>query len=170
MRDSKAVCLARMMALGKEGQGLWQAGELGAILRHQLVAAVQLDLGRLDRLSAEGLEALCSQAAPPIESFRDLLHHPCPPIGLLDMTKDFARACHSGAESLLPNEVATVLYLSSIVVALAKCQRRISKLDRQGLKHILDWALDQAWLDEATRGLLEAGSRAVALMEPESDV
>ena len=169
IRDSKAVCLARMMALVKEDQGLWKAEELGPILQHQLAAAVQLDLGRLDRLSAERLEALCSQATPPIETFRDLLHHPRPPVELLEMTKNFARACHGGAESLLPNEVATVLYISSIVAAKLQCQRRITKLDSQGLKHMLDWALDQPWLDESTRGLLEAGSRAVRPVESESD-
>ena len=87
---------------------------------------------------------------------------------LLKMAKEFAKECRSRPECRLPDEVATMLYVLSIVVAMTS-GHRITKLDRQGLRHVLDWALDQAWIDEPTRRLLREGGRAIGRMEPESD-
>ena len=166
--DSRPGSLARMMDLGEDDRGLWEPEELRAIFEHQLAAPVELDFGYLGREAAGRLEALASGASPPIRSFRGLLHHPRPPVELLKMAKEFAKECRSRPECRLPDEVATMLYVLSIVVAMTS-GHRITKLDRQGLRHVLDWALDQAWIDEPTRRLLREGSRAIGRMEPESD-
>ena len=107
------------------------------------------------------MEAFNATETPPINSFNDLLHHPRPPIELLELTKAFAKACRSHPDSPLPDEVATVLYLGSIVAAMTRCDRPISKLGSDGLRHGLDWALNQPWLDQPTRNLLEEGRRGV---------
>lgn len=160
--------LAQLMNLGEDDQGLWQPKELGAIFEHQLSAAVECDFGYLGSQATARSDALSSN--PPIRSFRDLLHHPRPPLGLLRTTKEFAKMCRSSPECRLPDEVATMLYVLSIVVAITKSGGSITKLDSQGLRHVLDWALDQSWVDEPTRQLLHEGNRAVSSMGSESDV
>ena len=73
------------------------------------------------------------------------------------------------AEKLLPDDFAPLLYILSIVVAMTKCGCRITGLDDQALRHSLQWALDQSWVDEPTRGLLRAGYRAIADEEFDPD-
>jgi len=167
--NSKASLLAEMMGLGKDDRELWKPEELEAMLEHQLSAPVEFDFSSVDVDLARFVPPLGSTEGPPIRSFKDLLHHPCPPVQLLESTKEFARACRKSPDCLLPDGVAAVLYLLSIVVALTKCERRISKLDDQALRYSLDWALDQSWVDESTRELLREGYRVIGCEEPESD-
>lgn len=168
--DSQPGSLARMMDLGEEDRGLWRPEELGTIFEHQLSAPVQFDFSYLGEGPAGRLDALCLTASPPIRSFRDLLHHPCPPVELLKMTKEFAKTCRSRPECRLPDEVATMLYILCVIVAVTRSGCRITKLDHQGLKHMLDWALEQPWVEGSTRELLLSGYPAIGGAEPESDV
>jgi hypothetical protein len=80
---------------------------------------------------------------------------------LLELTRRFAKACRSRTGAPLPDEIATVLYFASIVAAMLRCGRRISKLDDEALVHALDWALDQPWLDASMRDLLCRGRQVV---------
>ena len=79
--------LARLMDLGRRKEALWSPQELGAILRHQLAAPLEFDLG------AAGDAALADRIAgfvgiqPPIRTFGELLFHPCPPVELLELVK-----------------------------------------------------------------------------------
>jgi len=70
------------------------------------------------------------------------------------LAKRFAKACRSREDGPLPNEIATVLYVLSIAAALAKCGCRITVADDQSLQYGLDWALEQPWIDAATRATL----------------
>ena len=162
--------LARMMDLDERIGELWRPGELAAILEHQLSAPVEFDFSYLGEEASQRVRALSSVRGPQIRSFGDLLHHPHPPIELLELTKQFAKDCRKRPDGPLPGEIATVLYYASIVAAITKCGRRISKLDHQSLRYALDWALEQAWLDEKTRELLREGYRAVDTAGPETDV
>jgi len=143
----------------------WDSDELAAVLQHQLAAPVEFDLTYLEKKRPRSLDTLHSVQGPPITSFRDLFHHPHPPIELLRSTKEFAKASRSRPEAPLPEEIATLLYLLSIVAAMTRLGRRITKLDDQGLRHALQWALDQPWVDHQTRKLLQEGLRAVDVEE-----
>jgi len=96
-------------------------------------------------------------------TFGDLLHHPQPPLEMLQRVKRFAKACKVKAEGPLPPEVATVLYFASIVVALLRCEARISELDNKAIRTGTEWALAQTWLDQPTRSIFE---EAAAKWEP----
>jgi hypothetical protein len=162
--------LADLMAFGRE-EALWGPQELGAILQHQLDAEVAFDLSRLGQVRVQEVErALASIQGSPIRTFRELFEHPSPPIELVDLSRRFAKACRSSRDGPLPNEIATVLYFASIVVAMITCGRRISKLDDEAIGYALDWALDQPWLDESIRGLISRGRQAVKPAGPEDDV
>jgi len=167
--DTKPAWLAELIGLDDGDRGLWNPDELAAMLAHQLSARLEFDLGHLGPKAAPALEAMRTAEGPAIRSFRDLLYHPRPPVELLELTKEFARACGSGRDHLLPDEIAAMLYILSIAVARARCRRRISKLDDQALRHSLDWACKQSWVDEPTRQVLREAVGVIDSGESESD-
>lgn len=146
--------LARLLDLDDAAGDLWMPDELGAVLEHQLNAPLATDLGHLEPGLDARLAAISPDSGPPVRTFRDLFTHPHPPVELLESTKRFAKHCRNHARNALPVEVASVLYLLSIVVALRRCGRRISGLDSESLRYGVDWARRQPWLDETTRNLL----------------
>jgi len=168
--ESKASWLAQMMDLDDGDQGLWRPDELAAMFAHQLSAPLEGDLSYLGEQATQRLNSLRSAKGPRIRSFRDLLHHPCPPVELLELTKEFAKACRTRPDHLLPEGIAAMLYILSIVVARTKCRQAITKLGDHALRHSLDWALKQTWVDASTRGLLLEGSRMIGHVEVEPDV
>ncbi len=156
VRDTDPKLLARLLAVTAEDR-VWRPEELGPILKHQLSVPVQFDLGSLDADLAAKLSSLAAAQGLLIRSFDDLLHHPHPPVELLTLTKQFAKAMVEHPESPLPREVGRLLYFASITVALIRCGQRISGLDNASLKAGLRWCLEQNWVDERTRALLKEG-------------
>ena len=161
VHDSDPQSLTQMMNLDAGDEKLWAPEELGAILEHQLAAPLECDLSGLDSHLALRLRELNSTGDPALRTFGDLLHHPSPPLRFLELIKEFAKSCRNHPRSPLPDEVATVLYFSGIVVAMTRCAKRITKMDDRSLQYSLNWALKQSWLDEATRGILREGLDAL---------
>ena len=171
-KDGRAVCttdtstadsrlLSQFLDPGELGKRIWRSSELEAVLRHQLSTSVGFDLGALETRLAERLRTVSAAEGLLVQSFNDLLHHPCPPVELLVLTKDFAKRHLGHPESPLPPEIARVLYLASIVAAMLRCHCGITTLDNAALRKGAEWALDQKWLDEATRSLFREGLRAL---------
>jgi hypothetical protein len=157
--------LARLLGLGDTGAAEWRPEELRAILEHQLSAPLSLDLPSSGGASREGPEpaATAGTSGKRIETFDDLFHHPAPPVALLRMVKDFAKANCNHPESVLPNEIATLLYYESIVAARTHAGEQISHLTDDELKAGIGWVLVQPWVDAKTRGLFEEGLSALPL-------
>jgi hypothetical protein len=160
--------LAALMAAGAERARLWRADELGAIFRHQLSAAILVDLGGLDSVSAARLKMLSDAQSLLLKSFSDLLLHAAPPIELLLLAKDFAKANMDCADGSLPKEVAAVLYYASISAALTHLDERISQLKDADLECGLRWAKDQAWVDQQIQQLLVQGLDKLSSASPGS--
>ncbi len=106
--------------------------------------------------AARALEALAAAQGAPCQSFGDLLRQPSPPLELLELVKDFAKANADHPEHGLPKEIAAVLYYACIAAALLRLKARISKLSEADLGRGLRWAAEQPWLDEETTQLLAA--------------
>ena len=151
--------LATLLDLAPDTDRLWGDGELGAILRHQLTAPLQVDLINLERGLALKVRNLAESQGLVLKSFGDLLAHPNPPVELLKITKDFAKACRLSPHSPLPREIAAVLYFASIAAALVRCRRRITGLGDAALADGLRWMLARPWLDAPLRSLAEDGLR-----------
>jgi len=151
---SGAKRLAALMETGAEQARLWGPDELAAIFRHQMSAPVLVDLGGFDPGTAVRLKTLSDAQGLLLKSFSDLFHHPSPPIELLKLTKEFAKANMDHPESGLPTEIVSALYYTSIAAALVRCDTRISQLNDADLRRGLLWAKDQAWIDEETKVLL----------------
>jgi hypothetical protein len=150
----RAQELAALMASGDERGPLWRADELAAMFQHQMSAPMLMDLGSFDSRTASQLKTLSGAQGLLLSSFADLLNHRAPPIQLLQLVKDFAKANMDHPESGLPREIASVLYYASIASALIHLDARISQLPNADLQRGLGWMLEQSWLDEKTRGLL----------------
>jgi len=151
---SRAKELAALMATGEERAKLWRPDELAAMLRHQMSAPMLVDLGSFDTRTATKLRTLSEAQGLLLKSFSDLFHHPAPPIELLELVKNFAKANLDHPESGLPGEIASALYYISIASALIHLDSRISQLPDSDLRRGLRWTEEQASLDEKTQGLL----------------
>jgi hypothetical protein len=159
---SRAKKLATLLATGEERAELWRPDELAAIFRHQMSAPVLVDLGTFDLRSATRLGTISEAQGLLLRSFSDLFQHPAPPVELLELVKDFAKANLDHPESGLPGEIAAALYYTSIAAALVRLDARISQLPDADLQRGLRWTLEQAWLDEKTKELLAQASGKVS--------
>jgi hypothetical protein len=167
LTKSRAQEMAALMASGDEHGALWRADELAALFRHQLAAPVLMDLGSFDPRTANQLKTLASAQGLLLSSFADLFNHTTPPLALLQLVKDFAKANMDHPESGLPSEIATALYYASIASALLHLNTRISQLSDADLQRGLRWAQEQSWLDDKTRALLDG---ALKKLSPEGGV
>lgn len=134
----------------------WRTEELGALFRHQLSAPLQVDLHGAERGRPGKGESPSESQGLVLKSVGDLLAHPDPPVELLKITKDFAKACRLSPHSHIPHEVASVLYFGSIAASMVRCHRRITGLTDAALEEGLRWVLSRNWLDAPTRALIEA--------------
>lgn len=154
MSKSRAKALAALMATSEERARLWRPEDLAAMFRHQMSAPMLLDLGGFDDRTAKKLRTLSDAHGLLLKSFGDLFHHPSPPVELLELIKNFAKANLDHPESGLPGEIASVLYYASIASALVHLDSRISQLPNADLERGLRSVAGQPWLDEKTKALL----------------
>jgi hypothetical protein len=140
--------------------------DLAPMLAHQLSAPIQFDIElHPGELSRKLLDYRASgKAMPP--RFADLLFAPHPPVALLDLVKQFAKANRSPGQGPM-QKIAGVLYYASILAARMRCQgQRISQLSDGELTTGVQWVLDQPWLDQQTRALFEQSN---AFLTPSND-
>jgi hypothetical protein len=149
--------LAAFLEIDPGSGGLWRQAELAAIFKHQLAAPVQLDLANgTDRNAPPSPSGF-----PEIRTFDELFHYPKPPIELLKSVKEFAKANRDHPASVLPGEIATVLYFASVIVARWRCGEVITTLNDRELRVGIEWAIAEPWVDERTRSLLCEASVAL---------
>jgi hypothetical protein len=137
--------LSRLLHLDESSEERWQQEEVAEILRHQLAAALEFDLGSAGPTIAESVRRLSGSDEHRVVSFADLLRHPSPPLELLDYAKQFFKPGPDGLHPSLPIEVATVLYYAVIATGI-RCGRRVSSLDDGAMRQGFAWAIRQPWL------------------------
>ncbi len=147
--------LAELMALDPDQPEVWQPQELAAMLGHRLKAPVQFDLGGLPPGLAGQLRTLSEAEGLVVKSLSELFQHPHPPLELLRLTKDYARANMEDRAGPLPRSIAAVLYYLTIAVALLRCRKRITELGNAELLRGFQWVADQPWVDQTAKGLIE---------------
>jgi hypothetical protein len=151
-KEVPACSLAELLELEVNPRRVWQPHELAAVLHHQLHAPLQVELGEL-RLGVTDPDA--AEAGLALMSFGDLLHHPRPPVQVLEMVKDFAKFNLSNALAPLPREVATVLYFCSILIAMSRCGRSITALQHTSVVNGVEWVLMQPWVEPSLKALCQ---------------
>jgi len=126
-------------------------------LSKETLLQMQVDLISLEQGQALKTRTPADSLRLTLTSLGNLLAYPNPPVELLEITKDFAKACRQNPNSPMPREIASVLYFASIAAALVRCRRRITGLADDALSEGFRWALSQSWLDAPTRALTEEG-------------
>ncbi|MEF8787801.1 MAG: hypothetical protein V5A84_01910 [Planctomycetota bacterium] len=142
-----------------------RSGSTGdAEARDESVLRRVLSTPLIDRLSnarshwETALEELCSKQDPPIHTVRDLLLHPFPPVGVLIILKNAAKASRNCPDGPLSDHVSTALYLSAIGIAWLRCGELITTLDIHDLGENLSWAARQSWDDPEIVEVLESAA------------
>jgi len=157
VRRAMASSLADIIALSGEQEPTWLPEDLGAMLRHQLSAPVEPDLAKFDSELAERWRTLAAQEHFRWTRFGEVLQSQEPPLEGLRLVKAFARILRSHPATLLPCDIAAVLYFTSIAAALARCNERITKMDDASLRRGFQWGLDLPWIDADVRSVLREG-------------
>lgn len=159
-RKAAPARLAELLDETRPDARPWRPEELGALLRHQLTAPVEVSLENLPPDLARQLKGLSDVEGLLLKSYADLFAHPRPPLALLRLVKEFAKAAQAAPSGPLPPEVARVLYYASIAAALARWNERLTTLDDTALRRGFAWVREQPWVDAGTHALLaEAGMR-----------
>src|ERR1035437_4992333 len=83
----------------------WAHADVAAMVRHQLAAPLMVDLEAMFPGEGPQVAALAAAAKPAIVTFADLLSHASPPVELLRLVKDMAKAAVEMPQQPLPREV-----------------------------------------------------------------
>lgn len=156
LHKSDPVALSKLMEIDDTAEHLWDQNDLAEIWQHQLDAPLDFDLAGDDARQKQRISSLSVTAIRPPKTFRDLLHHPNPPVELLRLAKEFAKASPKDKNRPLPQQIATALYYASIVAAFVHAES-ISTLKESELREGMRWAVAQSWLDKPTHALFEEG-------------
>jgi hypothetical protein len=138
----------------------WITSDLAMMLKHQLDAPLEDDLVEVD----PRMEATLSEAATicdvPVRTFGDALLASRPRAAFLEMIKNFAKALRDDTNSVMPKEIATMMYYCAIAAGIAN-GIRITSLSDEKIRKGFAWSLSQSWLTSELRVVFE---RAVAVL------
>jgi len=143
---------AEIMELNIEPRRVWQGHELADILSHQLAVPLELEMGHRTL-------GVVEPTSPPdrlhLMTFADVLHNSDPLLQLLRLIKEFAKGHLADSHSLLPKEIASILYFTAIAAALVRNGQRITSRPDQVIAEGIRWTLSLSWIDERTRAVLQ---------------
>ena len=131
----------------------WSADELKSILEHQLASPLADELERFVQVSSLAADRIQALVAAGPGSFREALLGGTPPVEMVRLVKDFAKASLA-ADDDLPRDAARVLYILAIVQGQRLGDRGISTLDHASLRREVRRCLTFAWLPAIVRQAL----------------
>jgi hypothetical protein len=158
VRKGTAAQLSQILDLGGRADE-WKEQDLPAMLQHQFLAPLDFDLRSQELAGGEARsreKTLTGAASIRIETFKDLLTHPAPPLELLKLAKEFfkwrTQACNKDSPEW---RIAYLFYLLTLLAA-GKHASRLSSLSPKALLKGAKWALEQSWIDAQTRQFILA--------------
>jgi hypothetical protein len=145
--------LAKVLRIAAGPPPPWLPEELRTLLLHHLNAPMPFDLASMNAPTSGLRRGVEENEGLLIKNFADLLRHPFPPVALLQMVKNFAKAHVDHPESPMPAEIARVLYFAAISAAWVRRDERITSLAPAELRHGLEWTAGEPWVVEWVRVL-----------------
>ena len=150
--------LLRLIKSERPDSCSWTDKDLPGMLKHQLAAPLEFDLGIANPITARQNThntSISDAARSGIKTFGDLFFHVDPPVGLLRLAKDFFKSKTGSSVAVRKPEqrLAYLLYLLSIVVAKQRGHAVISQLSPEELRAGVNWALTQEWADADVKAL-----------------
>lgn len=161
LHESSAERLARFFALDEARVSPWNRRELAQVFEHQLKAPLRLGLVEDGPTMKSAGPVLGAEERLALDTFEKVLFHPRPPVEVLRLIKEFAKAHLVAWPVHLPEEVAGILYYGTIAVGLVKCGERISRLTNQELRFGMNWALAIDWLDPRLKTVLQTALASI---------
>ena len=129
---SEARRLSKILHLDETTPDDWSQADQAAMLRHQMSAPLDFDLGGRKLTGSrvrERYQVLHEAAALGVRTFQDLFRHPGPPLAVLRITKDFFKVRAGPADERRPEqEVAYLMYLLTISAARVRTGQTITSL------------------------------------------
>jgi len=157
VEETDSRLLSTLLEIGEGPDTLWNADDLGALLRHELSRPLDEVLPGWNGPHAEQSAEHGSSPELRLETLADLLRHPRPPVEALRALKRLARDRAKDEASTIPTDVSSVFYFASIAAALVGCDQRITKSSDEVLRQGFQLMLQRAWLEETTRALFRNG-------------
>ena len=148
--------LTQVMRLGRTADIDWSEDDLAQMLEHVLSQDLEAELAGPNSVTSDQVRVLAHQATPPVRSFRDLFTADHPPADLLAIVKQYAKVVETLTDRVLPKQLASVLYLASIVTAQLRCGVGLTAHDDQRVLSGVRWALNQPWLNDTLAAVFEA--------------
>jgi hypothetical protein len=135
----------------------WLPEDLVPMYQHQLQAPLREEL--LEYLA--DAQAVLNEVDDPMPpTFGVLFEMEQPPLALLRLVKDYAKLLRSQAREMeYPEELATLLYFTTIAVAAVRCNESLSTLSADKLRAGFAWAQKQAYCPPAHLSLFDAALR-----------
>jgi hypothetical protein len=157
--------ISKLLQLDQATPEQWRPEDLRAMVRHQMSAPLEFDLGtvKLSQLDQKtGAESLTDAARSDIKSFGDLLQSDRPPLELLKLSqKFFKQNVAASSKGSMEQKIAYLFYLLSIVAARTRLEVKTSKLSDKELLNGIQSMVNGTWIDDQVRELLEDGRRRI---------
>lgn len=128
--------------------GTWTEADLPDIWQHQLAVPVSNELVAVD--PAWGL-LFSTLPVPPDSRFVLIFSNPLPPLRLLELVKEYAKAHLNPEQSLLPLPIARALFVATVVRARVDHGARISTMSDRQLQAFGEALVRSEWLDASSR-------------------
>jgi hypothetical protein len=158
--------VSKLFQLDQATPEQWRPEDLRAMVRHQMSAPLEFDLGtvKLSQLEQKtAAESLTDAARSDIKSFGDLLSTDRPPLELLRLSQKFFKQNVASSSKGSPEQrIAYLFYLLSIVAARTRLKVKTSKLSDMELLNGIQSMVNRTWIDDRVRALLEDGRRRIA--------
>lgn len=138
-----------LLSLSPDRATSWMPGELGGILAHML------DIPLRDLLADSMSSEIPQEWRGDDANLRRLLVDRDAPDALMHRLKHQFKLDSTSADSPLPAEVATVLYIA-LIAAGHRAGRSLTSLDLASLRDRAQWAARRRWLDPMLADLFNA--------------
>jgi len=153
--------LAKLLDLNDEDPSPWSDEQLTASFEYHLARPLTDCVAQVSPRLAAGMSLMASSDIDPIVTLHDLFMHPAPPIDVVRAVKDWATFRMQNKDSDTPPQIAPVIYLSAVAVALLRCDERITRSDDSDLEVTLRQALSASWVAKLVRNLFKDALRKI---------
>lgn len=147
--------LAKLLDLNDEEPSPWSDEQLTASFEHHLTLPLKECLTEVSPRVAAGLVLVSSNDVAPIVTLNDLLNHSSPPVDVLRAVKDWATFSMQNKGADTPPQIAPVIYLCAVAVALLRCNERITRSDNADLEVTFRQALGASWISKPVHRLFQ---------------
>lgn len=146
---------------------LWSPEELQEIWAHQLNSSVIRCIEELSPVHALQCQSVCNAVTPRIQTMRDLITRADAPEQLLTMVAKWMQRALGDTDELLPRDISLALFNVAIVLARTRCNVNLINSSDGEIARRAAAVAQRAWLDDATRELMDVAATELGGVDSE---